>query len=39
VSLVELLVLVIGVALGVPDAVRAQTATLAPPPYGHAMAA
>jgi hypothetical protein len=36
VSLAELLILLVGVALVGPDAVRAQTA---PPPYPHAMAA
>jgi hypothetical protein len=39
VSLAELLILVVAVALVAPDAARAQTATPAPPPYPHAMAA
>jgi hypothetical protein len=39
VSLAELLILLAAVALVVPDAVRAQTATPAPPPYPHTMAA
>jgi hypothetical protein len=39
VSLAELLILLVAVALVAPDAARAQTATPAPPPYPHAMAA
>ena len=39
VCLVELLILLAACALVVPDAVRAQTATPAPPPYPHTMAA
>jgi hypothetical protein len=39
VSLAELLILLAAVALVAPDAARAQTATQAPPPYPHAMAA
>ena len=39
VSLAELLIVVAAVALVAPDAARAQTATPAPPPYPHAMAA
>jgi hypothetical protein len=39
VSLAELLILLAAVALIAPDATRAQTATPAPPPYPHAMAA
>ena len=39
VSLAELLILLAAVALVAPDAARAQTATPAPPPYPHAMAA
>jgi hypothetical protein len=38
VSLAELLILVVAVALVAPDAARAQTAALAPPPYPHATA-
>ncbi len=39
VSLAELLILLVAVALVAPDAARAQTATPAPPPYPRAMAA
>jgi hypothetical protein len=39
VSLVELLILVVAVALVVPDAARAQAASPAPPPYPDTMAA
>jgi hypothetical protein len=39
VSLAELLILVVAAALVAPDAARAHTATPAPPPYPHAMAA
>ncbi len=39
VSLAELLIMLAAVALVAPDAARAQTATPAPPPYPHAMAA
>jgi hypothetical protein len=39
VSLAELLIVLAAVALVAPDAARAQTATPAPPPYPHAMAA
>jgi hypothetical protein len=39
VSLTELLILVVAVALVAPDAARAQTATPGPPPYRHATAA
>jgi hypothetical protein len=39
VSLAELLILLAAVALVAHDAARAQTATPAPPPYPHAMAA
>ena len=39
VSLAELLILLVAVALIAPDAARAQAATPAPPPYPHAMAA
>jgi hypothetical protein len=39
VSLAELLIMVAAVALVAPDAARAQTATPAPPPCPHAMAA
>jgi hypothetical protein len=39
VSLAELLILVVAAALIAPDAARARTATPAPPPYPHAMAA
>ncbi len=39
VSLAELLILLVAVALVAPDAARAQAATPAPPPYPHAMAA
>jgi deoxyribodipyrimidine photolyase-related protein len=35
VSLAELLILLAAVALVAPDAARAQTAALAPPPYSH----
>jgi hypothetical protein len=35
VSLAELLILVVAVALVAPDAARAQTATPAPPPVPH----
>jgi hypothetical protein len=35
VSLAELLILLAAVALVIPDAARAQTAALAPPPYSH----
>jgi hypothetical protein len=39
VSLAELLILLAAVALVLPDAARAQTATPAPPPFPHTMAA
>ncbi|HEY6275838.1 MAG TPA: hypothetical protein VIX86_05860 [Streptosporangiaceae bacterium] len=39
VSLAELLIVLATAALVAPDAARAQTATPAPPPYPHAMAA
>jgi hypothetical protein len=39
VSVAELLIMLAAVALVARDAARAQTATLAPPPYPHAMAA
>jgi hypothetical protein len=39
VSLAELLILVAAVALVAPNVARAQTATPAPPPYRHTMAA
>jgi hypothetical protein len=39
VSLAELLILLVAVALIAPDAARAQAAPPAPPPYPHAMAA
>jgi hypothetical protein len=39
VSLAELLIVLAAVVLVAPDAARAQTATPAPPPYSHAMAA
>ncbi len=39
VSLAELLILLVATALVAPDAARAHTATPAPPPYPHAMAA
>ena len=39
VSVAELLIVLAAVALVAPDAARAQTATPAPPPYPHAMAA
>jgi hypothetical protein len=39
VSLAELLIVAVAVALVAPDAARAQTARPAPPPYPHAMAA
>jgi hypothetical protein len=39
VSLAELLILVVAAALVAPDAARARTATPAPPPYRHAIAA
>jgi hypothetical protein len=39
VSMAELLIMLVAVALVAPDAVRAQTATPAPQPQPHAMAA
>ena len=39
VSLAELLILLVAVALVAPDAARAQAATPTPPPYPHTMAA